>query len=225
MKLAQSLLLLAFLVSCGNPHLNPAGLAGAITPVVTEPETPTEPQPDPERVAKLALGTYSSGCLVGSGARYKVRVTVTETEMKMWYVLFRDSICNAPYYKYFTDYSIEKVIYKEKDNDEDILVDLKRTSYRYVWSHPGYVSRNYCGLTDWTIFVEKEIAGIECDALTDRVDNKIPAIGEMTYLAMKLNPEDPSYLGMPFGKDEPGQTKEDRYGADGDIYTMTLGAY
>lgn len=222
MKAVVFFSLLTLLASCGNPHLNSLSDTGIVAPAIGVPSTPSTPI---ERKAVIAPGTYSSGCLVGTSGRYKVRVIVTETEMKMWYVLFRDSICNAPFYKYFTDYSVEKVIYKSDANDEDILVDLKRTSYRYVWSHPWYIGQNYCGITDWVIFAEKEIAAVNCPILTDRVDGVMPANGEKAFLQMKLNPSDSNYLGMPFGKDEPGQEADNRYGSDGDLFTMTLGAY
>lgn len=183
-------------------------------PVITEPEV------DPVRVAKIIPGTYSSACLIGPSGRYKVRVVVTETAMNMWYVLFKDSICNAPFYKYFMDYSIEKAIYQSSTDDENILVDLKMTSYRYVWSHPGYVSRNYCGFTDWVIFTEREVSGVNCPALTDRESGILPAIGHKTFMQMKIRPDE-NYLGMPFGTDALGDSPDARYGADGVLYDLT----
>lgn len=219
MKLINSMFLLLFVVSCGNPHLSVKSVGGKFTPpVVTEP---VEPEPDPVRVAKINPGIYSSACLVGPQGRYKVRVVVTETAMNTWYVLFRDSICNAPFYKYFIDYSIEKVVYQSPADDENILVDLKLKSYRYVWSHPGYVSRNYCGFTDWVIFAEREISGVNCPALTDRADGIVPAIGDKFFMQMKIRPNE-NYLGMPFGNDSLGDIEDARYGADGVIYDMNL---
>ena len=185
----------------------------------TRDQLPTTPS-DPTEEFSMPEGLYSSACLIANGddetdpaGRYsrKFRIEYKDGKFISWHTYFKDKICNAPYYKFWTTYTVDSL--RKAKESQEVLINLTVDAIEYQWSHPWYVSQKYCGITDWVIFEKKDISGVDCPDFTDREDGYMRAKGQKVFISARLD-EEGEAINFPWGRDDLGDSKEARYSSE-----------
>jgi hypothetical protein len=133
-----------------------------------QPEVAVEPT-ETENLVLQMQGDYELCIASPHGPDYVgyytgLQVTVSGNIMSTVETLSANADCSSPYYEFETVVEISQAA-RITTTPLKVSANLKIQSYKFTDFHGWYSTQNYCGLTDWTINVTKDVTGLDCPDL------------------------------------------------------------